>query len=1511
MYCILGVIALLYAGVIILLRVPAIQRDTASLVARELATVLGSDLSVGRIDVGLLNRIIIDDLLLYDRSGKEMLKVARLSAKFDILPLFEGRISISNVQLFGFNVCIEKETPSSPPNFQFVVDALASKDTLSQGNNLDLRINSLLIRRGRLSYDVHSEQETPGRFNTSHIRLQNIAASISLKALKNDSVNMAIKRMSAEELQSGFELKQLKMKLIGNNRQLRVDNFHLVLPKSVLEIEEAGMRYDSLPVLTGADGDLAYSLQMLPSRITLKDISPFLPSLSFFEEQLDVEMTLKGNRETMECSRFSVVNGNDLTLHGTASLSELTSSEGPFISGHLSRLYANHDGMAFLFHNLKGSQATVPPLLQRMGSILFHGNLTGQFNDFKAHGDVRTRQGSVSTDIQITANRGHDFWSYRGDVRTTDFQLGELLAADKIGKVSLGLHLHGHHYQQKQPHIFLKGEVPLLEYSDYTYQDITLDGEYRQGGFEGMLKLEDSNADISLNGSINTTSTPPTFNFMAAINHFRPNDLHLTSNHEDTEVSMKIKADFTGASIEEMNGEIKLDSLRYTSPEHDYFLENLNIAAVGEKQGEKRISIHSNFLRGTVEGEYSYRTLPHSIWGIMHRYLPALLPTKFHEEATTSNNFHFEMDIYDTDMLSTIFNLPVRIFAHSTVKGYFNDRLRRLRVEGHFPRLRYNDKFIESGMILLENPKDQFHAKLRFSNRKKEGAVSMAIDAMAQNDSIRTRLYWGNSSTATYSGELSAVAHFIRSTIEQSEKGTMKTGKQPESDQVKTVVDIHPTDIVLNDTLWQIHPSQIVVDSGKIHIHDFNFSHEKRHLRINGTVSKQQQDTLRLDLKEINIGYVFDIANLGVNFHGEATGPAYACNLLEAPVMSTDLFIRNLGLNDGLLGDANIHGEWHHEVKGIHLNARIKEGDVARSHVVGYIYPLKPTSALDLQIEADGTNLKFIHHFLGDITPYFGGRARGNVHLYGKFKALTMQGRVDSDASMKIEVLNTTYNLKDSILIEPEGLTFNNNRIYDTQGHEGRMNGTLRYRHFKDINYNFRFNFANMLLMDTKESPDYPFYGTIYGTGNATISGNAEEGMNADVAIATNRNSGFTYIKDYVSSAVNNQFIKFVDKTPRRVLQQDSLTLSEFEIAQKKSLEKESDGDIHLNLLVDVTPEANMKMIMDPIAGDYISGRGSGNIRTEFYNKGDVRMFGSYRINQGVYKFSLQEVIRKDFMIRDGSTLSFNGIPADANLDIQASYQVNSASLNDLMPNASSYVDQTNVKVECIMNLTGQLTSPDIKLGLELPNERDEVQALVRNYIPTDEQMNMQILYLLSIGKFYTPENVDVAQNSNMMSSVLSSTLSGQLNNMLSHIVNNNNWNIGTNFSTGEKGWTDVEFEGILSGQLLNNRLLINGNFGYRENPLSNTNFVGDFEAEWLVNRSGEIRLKAYNETNDRYYTRTNLTTQGIGVVFQKEFNKWSELFFWRKWWMKRAMKQKEEQEKQQAEASSSEKAQQ
>lgn len=1473
---VVGIILGVYIGTIILLNIPFVQRNMASIVEKELSQILKTQTSITQIDLGLLNRIIIDDVLIDDQSGKEMLKVARLSAKFDILPLFKGKITISSVQLFGFNINLNKKTPEADPNFKFVLDALASKDSVKTGNSLNLRINSVLIRRGKLVYDVLSEKETPGIFNPQHVKLHNIIANISLKALQKDSVNASIKRLSIDE-QSGFELRKLSLRVVANAKKMHIDNFSIDLPGTSLNMDTISMHYDSLGAFDHFADKVHFSFRTLPSYVTLKDISPFVPALANFKDKVQLDIDVSGTLNQLNCSRLEIQNGEQFKLKGDVSFQDLSNPENTYVFGNLSNLSINSEGIGFLVRNLSKGETEIPPILQRLGDVSFRGEVSGYFTDLVTYGLFHTNIGSIKTDLKISSDKGKGLFAYSGSVKTSEFELGKLLDNDKLGKITFNLDVKGSHYKKQYPTINMKGLIANLEYSNYQYENITLDGNYVKGGFNGKVAMNDVNGSFLLNGNINLAQKVPTFDFSASIDKVRPHDLHLTPQYKDTELSLKVNANFNGGSIDEMVGEINIDSLQFTAPEKNFFMNNLNITSTHD-HNQSQLKLTSEFLRASIEGNYLYRTLPISVMNIMRKYIPSLiLPDK--KPIETNNNFSFDINIFNTDILSTVFDIPLKIYTHSTIKGYFNDKSQRLRVEGYFPRLRYGNNFIESGLILCENPTDQFRARVRFNNIKKSGAVSISLDAQAENDHISTSIHWGNNTAATYSGQLAAVANFIRTAGE----------KQP----LKTVIDIKQTDVILNDTLWQVHPSQVVIDSGKVDINDFYFSHKDRHIRINGRISELPEDTIKVNLKDINVGYVFDVVNFhDVDFKGDATGTAYASGVLKKPVMNTNLHFNNFTFNDATLGAMDIYGAWDNEKRAIFLDAHMSETGLSNTHVIGHVYPLKPESGLDLNIEADRTNIGFLQFFMKNIVEDLHGRTNGKVHFYGKFNALNIEGNLMTDASLRIGILNTSFAVKDTIRLSTSGITFDKIRIFDAEGHPGTMNGKLNFQHFRDLSYRFEFNVNNMLVMNTKESPDVAFYGTVYGTGNAVLAGNPQQGLDVNAAITTNRNTNFVYITNTTASATNNQFIKFIDKSPRRTVQDSIDITSEYELAQKERDSEESQTDIRLNLLIDATPDATMKIIMDPIAGDYISGKGSGNIRTEFYNKGDVKMFGNYRISQGIYKFSLQEVIRKDFIIKDGSTISFNGPPLDATLNIQASYTVNSASLSDLVPESVSGIQQNNVKVNCMMNLTGILLRPTIKLGIELPNERDEIQSLVRNYISTDEQMNMQILYLLGIGKFYPQNNLDNTQNSNVMSSVVSSTLSGQFNNILSQVLNTNNWNFGTNLSTGQKGWTDVEFEGLLSAQLLNNRLLINGNFGYRDNPLANTNFVGDFEAEWLLTRTGDVRLKAYNETNDRYYTKTNLTTQGIGIIYRKEFDKWKDLLFWNNWKLRNLRKQ-------------------
>lgn len=161
--------------------------------------------------------------------------------------------------------------------------------------------------------------------------------------------------------------------------------------------------------------------------------------------------------------------------------------------------------------------------------------------------------------------------------------------------------------------------------------------------------------------------------------------------------------------------------------------------------------------------------------------------------------------------------------------------------------------------------------------------------------------------------------------------------------------------------------------------------------------------------------------------------------------------------------------------------------------------------------------------------------------------------------------------------------------------------------------------------------------------------------------------------------------------------------------------------------------------------------------------------------------------------------------------------------------------------------------------------------------------MNQQVLYLLAIGRFYS-RGVNNAgtqsynQTSLAMQSILSGELSQQINNVLGVVVKNNDWNFGANISTGDEGWNNAEYEGILSGRLLNNRLLINGQFGYRDNANATQSFIGDFDVRYLIVPSGNFNVHVYNKTNDRYFTRNSLNTQGIGFILKKDFSSLRDL---------------------------------
>ena len=88
--------------------------------------------------------------------------------------------------------------------------------------------------------------------------------------------------------------------------------------------------------------------------------------------------------------------------------------------------------------------------------------------------------------------------------------LGKLLNQEKkFGKVDFNVELKGFNYKNRYPESYIKGIISSFEYSQYQYENIMLDGVYKDGGFNGRLSMDDANGSVQIDGNFNVAKTIP------------------------------------------------------------------------------------------------------------------------------------------------------------------------------------------------------------------------------------------------------------------------------------------------------------------------------------------------------------------------------------------------------------------------------------------------------------------------------------------------------------------------------------------------------------------------------------------------------------------------------------------------------------------------------------------------------------------------------------------------------------------------------------------------------------------------------------------------------------------------------------------------------------------------------------------------------------------------------------------------------------------------------------------
>ena len=1438
----------LYTAIVILLHIPFIQTFVGERVADALCHKFGTKVSIGRVDLGFVNRLIIDDTEMQDQQGKQMLRVSRISVKIDLLALANGEIEITSAQFFGLQANLYKATADSKPNFQFVVDSLASKDTTKQKTPLNLQINSLIIRNGSVSWRVLSRAYNSGKFSLDNINAHNISAHIIINRITDDSLNVKVKRIALEE-RCGLKLKALSLHAIYGPKGASINDFNLELPSTLIQSENISASFQKKEGKIEMPS-LKFNGSINAPRISLADFAGVVPKLSVTKEPISLKVNFNGSGDQIAVTRLELANKkHSLQLIANGGIKNYMEKMSWF--ANVSELSANHEAIASIVATATGKD--VPAVVTRIGDISLSGHAYGDKNRLTANAKLATSLG----DIKLALNKSSK--NIKADIETKGFDVGKLADNKTLGHVSANLNIHG----TSMDNLAAAGRVYDFDFNGYKYHDIQLNASYRNKVVKGKIDIDDPNADIDVNGLLNIASKTPLLKVEASVNNFAPHALGLTPKWQSTAFAANINCDIKGNNINNANGMVEVSNFKMQSPENEYALNNVTVKTGFEGENHY-LNLESDFGTVNINGQFNYNTIARSVLNMVASKLPTI-PGLTRQPQKEHNDFTINASISDTQWMKNLLGIPLEIHRPLNINGELDDKREKINLWCDVPSFTYNGSRFRDAFINIESPSDTLKADIRIKKLANKGKfIALNLRAGASDNHLNTSLSFSNNDRHPLKGVINASTVFAK-----------------DDDGVSTAyIDVLPSRATIGDTTWQVAPSAIVYSKNRLKVDGFSISHDSQMLAINGTATKSLEDSLLVTLNDIDVSYVLNLVNFhSVDFFGMASGEARVAGAFNGkPLLTADLQVKDFKFESGRMGTLYANVNYDVDEGRINIDAIAQDEDGRHTDINGYVSPKH--NYIDLGIDAHRTRAEFMESFCGSFMDNVDADINGKLNVVGPLNNINLVGKAVVNGSVRMTALNTTYWMRnDSVTFVPDEIKFKGDTICDRNGNIGIMTGSVYHQHLTNLSYDLGIKAKNLLAYDTHSFGENTFYGTAYVTGDCKIKGRSGE-VTIDINAVPEKNSILVY--------------NVADQTA--IGSSDFISWKNHDVANNDSIDNDEDDNkvdistnIRLNFLINCNPNATLKLLMDEKTGDYITLNGDGVLRATYFNKGTFDIYGNYIVDHGVYKLTIQNIIKKDFLFQKGGTISFGGDPYNASLNLKALYILNSVSLADL--NIGHSFSNNNVRVNCLMNITGTPNAPKVDFDLDMPNMSNDVKQMVYSLLNAEEEKNQQVLYLLAVGRFMAQNSNNASQGdapqysqtSLAMQSFLSGTISQQLNSVLNNVINSNNWNFGANISTGTEGFNNAEYEGLLSGSMLNNRLLFNGQFGYRDNPNATTSFIGDFDLKYLLFPNGNLAINVYNKTNDRYFTRNSLNTQGVGVVMKKDFTKFSDLFFWRK----------------------------
>ncbi len=1412
---------------------PFVQTEIAQYFTKSINKDFGTNIAIDEVAVSIFGGVKLKKVLILDHHKDTLIYANRV--KTNILggkKLLDGDLIFGDLDLDGLYFNLKTYKNEDETNIDKFINAFGVGKP--NGKHFLLTAKNATITNG------HFILTDENRDIPKDVDFTKLNASISDFKLYGPDVNTNINKMSFLD-HRGIFVVNLSSKFSYTKKRIQLDNLDLLTKESKLK----GTVYLNYKIedFRNFNDKVQFDAKINSSSIGTNDIRCFYKEMGK-NQHFNMKATVKGTLNDLKLYNLRLIDSKNSQIIGYINFKNLFPKKEQrfYMNGKFDKLSSTYDDLVTLLPNVLGKR--LPSNLKKLGVFTIVGDTQLTQSVIDANFSMTTVLGNVKSDLSMKNIDFIDNASYTGNVVLANFDIGTFLDRKDIRKASLNIDVDGVGFSEKYLNTSIKGDVTKVDYNGYTYNNVALNGNFKNRLYKGQVSVNDPNLNMTFDGLVDMSQKESKYDFHINVEN---GDLHKLKFVNDSISKFKgdVVVQVSGNSIEDLYGDVIIKKTSYQNVKNTYNFDDFTINSTFDKDRLRNITFHSpDIVEGDITGKFQFKQLNNLIVNSLGSLYTNYKPIKVNKGQFLKFNFTIYNKIVE------ILYPEIAIGSNTIVKGNINSDNQEFKLNFNSPQI-----------VAYQNTFDNIRVKIDNKNP--------LYNAYVELDSVKNKHYTIRDFSLINITKKDTL--FFRSEFKGGTKGedyfNLNLYHTINKDN-NNVVGISKSEVKLKDYLWYLNEknatdNKIVFDKS---LHNFNFdniimSHENQEISLIGDVKGSTYKDLKVSLKNVDLNGITP-TDPKFTFNGNINAAVNykQNNAIFQPTAS--IKIDRLNINKTDLGNLNLDIVGDETFRKFIVNSNIENENLESFNANGSFEIVNNKTILDLKLKLDKFNLGILSSLGGDVLSNIRGFASGNASIGGNLDKPEINGRLFVDnAGMTIPYLNVDYKIEDKSIVDltDEKFLLRNNVLTDTKfGTKGILNGSIEHKIFADWKLDLAIDSKRLLVLDTKDHEGAAYYGIAYINGNATIKG-PTNALFIKVDAKSEKGSALKIPINDSENVSENEFIHFLTTKEKYNIKKGIVDNSR----KYKGLELEFD--------LDITPNAEVEVILDRNSGHGMKGKGNGTLLFKINTLGKFNMWGDFQAYEGTYNFKYGGIIDKKFTVKKGGYIAWEGDPMKARLNLEAVYKT-SANPAVLLDNSSF---NKKVDVNVVIGVRGDLTSPEPDFSFEFPNVSNVLKSEIEYKLNDKDIRQTQALYLLSTGSFLSAEGVS--------QSAISGNAFETAKGLLSGIIHSDDekFKVDIDIISADKTIgkeADGRFVASISSKV-NERITINGKVGVPFGGISQTAVIGNVEVLYRVNEDGTLNLRIFNKENDINYIGEGIGyTQGVGVSYEVDFDTFKEL---------------------------------